>query len=69
MDIFLSLKQVVQEKLVSDPIVPGGQKNEKNANKITTTCNKYKQADVSQGISHMRDVKPSRFFPSRLLYL
>lgn len=33
MDMLLSHKQVVQEKLVSDPTVPSVQKNEKNENK------------------------------------
>lgn len=43
MDMFPSHKQVVQEKLVSDPIVPGVQKNE---NKITVTCNKHEQVEI-----------------------
>lgn len=46
MDMFPSHKQVVQEKLVSDPTVPGVQKNEKNENKITVTRNKHEQAEI-----------------------
>lgn len=43
MDMFPSHKQVVQEEFVSNPIVPGVQKNE---NKITVTHNKHEQAEI-----------------------
>lgn len=43
MDMFPSHKYVVQEKFVSNPTVPGVQKNE---NKIKVTHNKHEQAEI-----------------------
>lgn len=46
MHMFPSNKRVFHEKLLPNPIVPGIQKNEKNENKIATTCNKNEQTEI-----------------------